>query len=80
MINAKTFVAIALTFMFETSVAEEDKGAAKTVKDAATSVANEFGKGLKAVGKAVGPAVNKAEKAVRGGAKEESDKPDAGRK
>lgn len=58
---------------------KETKDDGKSVKDTATTVANEFGKGLEAVGKAVGPAVSKAEKAVRGGAKEKGDKRDTDR-
>ena len=75
MINARTLVAITLAFTCGPTAAEEDKGTAKSIKDTATSVSKEFGKGLEAVGKAVGPAVNKAEKAVRGGAKEKEAKP-----
>lgn len=80
MLNSKTLIAIALTLACGTAIAEKEKGDGKSVKDTATSVVNEIGKGLEAVGKAVGPAVNKAEKAVRGGAKEESDKRAADRK
>jgi len=46
--------------------AGDGKESGKTVESAAKSAVNEIGKGLEAVGKAVGPAVNKAEKAVRG--------------
>lgn len=81
MLNSKTLIAIALTLACGTAVAEKEKGDGKSAKDTAASVVNEIGKGLEAVGKAVGPAVNKAEKAVRGGAtKEENDKRAADRK
>ena len=56
---------------------KEAKDDGKSVKDTATSVVNEVGKGLESVGKAVGPAINKAEKAVRGTAKSEEDKRDS---
>lgn len=49
-----------------TASAGDAKESGKTVESAAKSAVNEIGKGLEAVGKAVGPAVNKAEKAVRG--------------
>ena len=53
---------------------KETKDDGKSVQDTATTVVNEIGKGLESVGKAVGPAINKAEKAVRGTAKSEEDK------
>ncbi|MFP5349339.1 MAG: hypothetical protein ACLGHO_05805 [Gammaproteobacteria bacterium] len=74
MLNSKMLIAVALTLACGAAAAEKEKDNSKSVQDAASSVVNELGKGLEAVGKAVGPAVNKAEKAVRGGAKGESDK------
>lgn len=65
-LSPKTLIAITLILACGTAVAEKDKGDGKSVKDTASSVANEIGKGFEAIGKAVGPAVNKAEKAVRG--------------
>lgn len=77
MLNSKTLIAIALILACGTAVAEKEKDSGKSVKDTATSVVNEIGKGLESVGKAVGPAVNKAEKAVRGAGKDEDDKRDS---
>lgn len=59
---------------------EAAKEAGNSVQSAAKSAVNEIGKGLEAVGKAVGPAVNKAEKAVRGDATAKDDKRPAERK
>ena len=80
MLNSKTLIAIALLLACGTAVAEKENDSGKSAKDTATSVVNELGKGLESVGKAVGPAVNKAEKSVRGTAKGEDDKRDADRK
>lgn len=60
--------------------AEENNDNGKSVKDTARSVVKEVGKGFEAVGKVVGPAVGKAEKAVRDAAKDDGEKRDANRK
>lgn len=73
-------IALLLTSAAASAVAGDKKDDGKTVKDTANSVVNEIGKGFESVGKAVGPAVNKAEKAVRGTAKDEDDKRNADRK
>lgn len=44
-------------------------------KSAAQSVANEIGKGFEAIGKVVGPPVEKAEKTIRGGTKDTDNRP-----
>lgn len=49
------------------SNAQKDGNAAKST---AQSVTNEIGKGFEAIGKVVGPPVEKAEKTIRGGAKD----------
>lgn len=59
--------------------AGDDKDSRNTVESAAKATINEIGKGLEAVGKAVGPAVNKVEKAVRG-TKDDGDKRTGDRK
>ena len=56
------------------SVAAEKDTKEKSIDNSGTAVVNEIGKGFEAIGKAVGPAVNKAEKTVRGGAKNDAEK------
>lgn len=60
--------------------AKDGETAADKVQKGAKSVVNEVGKGIEAVGKVVGPAVSKAEKNVRGGAKNDGTKRDTERK
>lgn len=60
--------------------ADDKQSNGKTGNATVDSVVNEIGKGFEAVGKVVGPAVGKAEKAVRGAAKDDSEKRDADRK
>lgn len=80
MISTKvTTVIIALT-LGAPAWAKDEETAADKVRKGATSVVNEIGKGIEAVGKAVGPAVSKAEKSVRGGTKDDSEKRDTERK
>lgn len=79
----RSYTNVALAFLLlaaGTAAAGDDKDSRNTVESAAKATVNEIGKGLEAVGKAVAPAVKKAEKAVRGTAKDETDKRPAERK
>ena len=57
------------------AVANNTTGDHSTNKSAAQSVVNEIGKGLEAIGKVVGPPVEKAEKTIRGGTKDTDNRP-----
>ncbi len=77
-----SYATVALGFLLlaaGTASAGDDKNG-NTVESAAKATVNEIGKGLEAVGKAVAPAVKKAEKTVRGSANDEADKRPAERK
>jgi len=64
-----------------TALATDDKQkAGKNGNTTVDSVVKEVGKGFEAVGKVVGPAVGKAEKAVRDAAKDDGEKRGANRK
>ena len=79
----RSYTNVALAFLLlaaGAASAGDGKDSENTVESAAKSTVNEIGKGLEAVGKAVAPAVKKAEKAVRGTAKDETDKRSAERK
>ena len=69
-----TTVAFGFLLLAAGTASAGDNKDGNTVEAAAKSTVNEIGKGLEAVGKAVAPAVKKAEKAVRGTAKDETDK------
>lgn len=64
-----------------TAFAADDKqSAGKGGNTTVDSVVKEVGKGFEAVGKVVGPAVGKAERAVRDSAKDDGEKRGADRK
>ena len=79
MMSRLTAAVIALALMMP-AWAKDEPTTADNVQKGAKSVVNEIGKGFEAVGKAVGPAVGKAEKSVRGGAKDNSEKRDTDKK
>lgn len=73
--------ALLLVVVGHTAFAADDKQRdGKTGNTTVDSVVKEVGKGFEAVGKVVGPAVGKAEKAVRDAAKDDGEKRDANRK
>ena len=79
----RSYTNVALAFLLlaaGAASAGDGKDSENTVESAAKSTVNEIGKGLEAVGKAVGPAVNKVEKAVRGNGTAKDDKRPAERK
>ncbi len=74
----RSYTIVALAFLLlaaGTASAGDGKDSGNTVESAAKATVNEIGKGLEAVGKAVGPAVNKAEKAVRGNGSAKDERP-----